>query len=207
MSYQNRVTLDGRIVVSSQRGTLMGNRGILHNDHQQLVRTSAQIAWIVCSLHAKDGSKRPLMEPGHYTPLFFLDEATALAAGHRPCAQCRRDAFNAFKQAWAKGQQLESVPLARQLDKVLSQERAPHARVTIADPTALPDGVMVQQVADSTAWLLYQAHARRWTFEGYQPAVPLAELTSPLEVLTPASTVAAIKAGYQPTLHTSAIAN
>ena len=100
---QNRVTPFGEIVTSEARGTLMGNRGCLHDQHRALSgRRWTTRAWVTCLLSFK-GRRRQLMRPGHYTELFFLDEATALSAGHRPCAECRREAFRRFVDGWATG--------------------------------------------------------------------------------------------------------
>ena len=102
MPLQNRITPEGDICVSNARGTLMGNRGCLHDDQKRIISRSKRDAWVTCALSFK-GIRRPLMAPGSYTELFFLDEATALAAGHRPCATCRRDRYDAFMAAWSKG--------------------------------------------------------------------------------------------------------
>ena len=103
MPLQNRVTPFGEIVVSAARGTLMGNRGCLHDAERRLTgRRWTTRAWVTCAL-SFNGRRRQLMTPGFYTELFFLDEATALAAGHRPCAECRRSAYRAFKERWAEG--------------------------------------------------------------------------------------------------------
>jgi hypothetical protein len=103
MPLQNRATPFGVIVASEARGNLMGNRGCLHDDNRALSRRRwTTRAWVTCLLSFK-GRRRQLMRPGHYTELFFLDEATALAAGHRPCAECRREAFRRFVDGWARG--------------------------------------------------------------------------------------------------------
>src|SRR5690348_11383573 len=104
MPLPNRVTPYNEIISTSARGTLIGNRGILHNDTGESVRQYAGKRWIACTLCRAPGApKRPLMDAGHYTVLFFLDEATALAAGHRPCAQCRRNEYDAFLRCWSAG--------------------------------------------------------------------------------------------------------
>src|SRR5919204_6549006 len=99
MPRQNRVTPFGEIVATPERGTLMGNRGVLHDGEGRIRRPWQLRRWLVCVLDLK-GRKRRVMTPGRYTELFFLDEATALAAGHRPCAECRRARFLAFCSAW-----------------------------------------------------------------------------------------------------------
>src|ERR1700730_14192737 len=99
---QNRVDPFGRLIRTTARGAWMGNRGLIHNEYQQIVRTFRLKAWITCRLEFK-GWYRKVMSPNRYTELFFLDEATAFSAGHRPCAECRREDFNRFKAAWLQG--------------------------------------------------------------------------------------------------------
>ena len=116
MTLQNRVTPFGEIIATPERGAYMGNRGgrIHHNDRQELqTRRWASRQWITCLLEFK-GRHRMVMQPNRYTELFFLDEVTAFAAGHRPCAECRRDDFSRFMTAWAIGNP-EYVPDGRRL--------------------------------------------------------------------------------------------
>ena len=101
MPIRNRVTPFGDIVADAGRGTLMGNRGVLHDAEQRIVRDSQVRRWIACRLEFR-GRWRPIMQPGRWTELFFLDEAAALAAGHRPCAECRHADFVRFKHAWQR---------------------------------------------------------------------------------------------------------
>ncbi|MDO3639880.1 hypothetical protein Q2100_29330, partial [Mycolicibacterium sp. KC 300] len=98
MPLQNRVTPDGDIIATEARGTLMGNRGVLHDADRRIVRRSRNRMWLICLLEFRE-RRRSVMTPGSYTELFFLDEAVALAAGHRPCAECRRDRYRAFLDA------------------------------------------------------------------------------------------------------------
>ena len=126
MPLQNRVTPFGEIVAVPERGTMMGNRGILHDAHGRAAPSLGEQAWICCLLEFR-GRRDPVMAPGHYTRLFFLDEPTALAAGHRPCAYCRRDAYRAFRAAWAAGNAhlgLGATPRAAEIDRVLHDERS-----------------------------------------------------------------------------------
>ena len=102
MPRQNRVTPAGDIIATPERGTFFGNRGVLHDDQGRIRRTWQLKRWLICVLEYK-GRRRTVMTPGRYTELFFLDEATALAAGHRPCAECRRERYNAFCAAGAPG--------------------------------------------------------------------------------------------------------
>src|SRR4051812_47780614 len=102
MPLQNRVTPSGDIITTSARGTLMGNRGILHGDNKRIVRTPRNVMWLICRLEFK-GRRRPLMSPGTYTELFFLDEAVALAAGPRPCGECLRSKYRSYMDAVSEG--------------------------------------------------------------------------------------------------------
>ena len=148
MPLQNRVTPFGEIVAVPERGTMMGNRGILHDASRRLRRQWASRLWICCLLEFR-GRRDPVMAPGHYTRLFFLDELTALAAGHRPCAYCRRGPYKAFQAAWAAGNShlgLGPAPRAAQIDQVLHGERlGPDGskRLHRAELSELSDGVFV----------------------------------------------------------------
>lgn len=125
MPLQNRVSPNGDIVATYQRGMFMGNRGILHNDEKELVSTSKIKGWVTCRLEFK-GRKRELMAKGRYTELFFFDEATAFAAGHRPCAECRRERYKEFKSKWleANGTLLGGDSTAiGEIDKIIHKQR------------------------------------------------------------------------------------
>src|SRR5580658_8848742 len=144
MPLQNRVDPCGAIIISTSRGTLMGNRGgALHNGERVIVRQFKDRRWITCLLEFK-GRRRSVMSPGRYTELFFLDEAVALAAGHRPCAECRRERFNAFRNAWNRSRQPEDrAPLASEIDLELHRARIDSRgeKVTWEAPlNTLPDG-------------------------------------------------------------------
>lgn len=199
MKFQNRVNPEGEICFSSERGTLMGNRGCLHDDGQKVRYSTKRDAWVTCLLSFKE-RKRELMQPGQYTELFFLDEATALAAGHRPCAECRRDRYKQFLAAWPV--QGDSVRAA-DVDKALKRERAGDIRIPANQLTAYPNGVMVKEVMSGRYYLLRESYAFLWTFGGYQSPVMKAELKGEFRVLTPASTVATIENGYRPEVHPS----
>lgn len=205
MTLQNRVTPFGEIIATPERGAYMGNRGgrIHHNDRQELqTRRWASRQWITCLLEFK-GRHRMVMQPNRYTELFFLDEATAFAAGHRPCAECRRDDFSRFMTAWAIGNP-ELVPEGRRLrvgdvDTVLQRERTTRARqhVTFGSRLGdLPDGVFVAR--EGEAWLVKGGHLRKWTAGGYGRSIPV-ESDRTGDVLTPRSIVSAFQAGYRPT--------
>jgi hypothetical protein len=199
---QNRVTPQGEIVSAPERGTLMGNRGVLHDASRGIVRPWQLIRWIACVTHVR-GRSRPVMAPGRWTELFFLDEATALAAGHRPCAQCRYRDYQRFRAAWAAAHGVEP-PAADVIDRALHADRLlgrREKRTYRERRAALPDGTMVQLEGD--AWLVRGSELLRWSFAGYgarrSDGVP-----ERLEVLTPRGAVAALRAGYTPELHGTA---
>jgi hypothetical protein len=214
MPRQNRVTPYGEIISTSARGTFMGNRGgCLHDDGGRLgLARWRSPQWITCLLEFR-GRRRTVMTPRRYTELFFLDEATALAAGHRPCAECRREAFNEFKRAW-----LQANPRlghgarikAPELDRRLHAERVTRRREKVTHQAAieaLPDGVFILLPdAPEAAFLLWQGNLHRWSPAGYTGRRPRAGIVGQVDVLTPLSTVNAIAAGYTPAVHKSAVA-
>ena len=202
MPLPNRVDPFGEIHAAPDRGLFMGNRGgCIHTPDQALKpRHWTSQRWIICVLDFK-GRKRPLMQPGLYTELFFLDEATALAAGHRPCFECRRDAAKAFRDATGLPAPVRVGDLdARIADEVQSVLKGETARETIS-PASLPDGAFF--AVGDTAYLKQGTHARPWSFSGY--GAPAA-LPASARRLTPATTCAALANGYRPALHASATA-
>jgi hypothetical protein len=205
MPRQNRVTPFGEIVDLPERGTLMGNRGRLH-DETGLIRRAWQVErWLICLLEF-NGRHREVMTPNRYTELFFLDEATALAAGHRPCFECRRKSYNAFVDAWARGIGA-SRPSAATIDRRLHEERVGPGRSKRTFPARigeLPDGVLVTwEGADGRAHLLWKGRLLAWSPGGYSEGFSPPE-GDEVTVLTPGSTVAAIRSGYVPGVHPSA---
>jgi hypothetical protein len=209
MPRQNRVTPFGTIIATPERGMFMGNRGRLH-DEDGLIRRPWQVKrWLLCVLEFR-GRKRVIMAPDRYTELFFLDEATGLAAGHRPCAECRHSRFVAFRDAWAAGNPTfvaAGRATADLLDARLHAERLgpdrskPTFRAKLDD---LPDGVFVLGKTDvATACLLWQDHLLVWSPGGYRRRAERRG-SEEVEVLTPRSTVAAIRAGYIPHVHPTA---
>jgi len=205
VTLQNRVAPTGEIVAVPARGTIMGNRGCIHRPDRTLgaARWRSK-AWIACRLEFKGRHREP-MPPGRWTALFFLDEATALAAGHRPCAECRRDDFNAFAEAWRESRGLRHRPRAHEMDAVLHAERIDSrtrrqrtTRVRVGD---LPEGAMVR--VHGVVGLLLDGSVLPWSFDGYASPKGV-DRAAETEVLTPASTVAAIAAGYRPGLHPTA---
>jgi hypothetical protein len=202
MPRQNRVTPLGEIIATPHRGTFFGNRGLLHDAHGNIRRAWQLRRWIVCLLAFK-GRSRAVMTPGRYTELFFLDEATALAAGHRPCAECRRDRYDAFREAWRCG---HGGPLlsADEMDRRLHSERVAEdgsKRVFTAGLAGLPDGVFVRQARwGKTPYLVWRGGLLAWSTAGYTARIARPANVE-VEVLTPGSTVQAIRAGYVPDIH------
>jgi hypothetical protein len=206
MPKQNRVTPFSTLIATPARGSLMGNRGCLHNDRQEIRRSFQGSRWIICLLEFK-GRRRPIMKPGQYTELFFLDEATALAAGHRPCAECQRERFNLFRESWARANPGLSGgaarPAATVLDAVLQGERTGADGKTWCDSLDdLPDGVFVTD-DEQNAYLVLSHQALRWSPAGYeQPETGRPHY--PARVLTPASVLRALTDGYLAGVHASA---
>jgi hypothetical protein len=202
---QNRVTPTGEIVSVSARGTLVGNRGCLHGPDRTLGTTRWRSKLWICCVLDWQGRKRDPMPPGRWTALFFLDEATAMAAGHRPCGYCRRPAYLAYAEAWRAARDLAEPLHAVEMDAQLHAERVEsrsrRQRTHQGVAGSLPDGVMIRHGGGPA--LLVGRRVLPWSFAGYQAAVPLDE-DAMVEVLTPPSSVAAIAAGYRPVLHPSA---
>lgn len=199
---RNRVTPTGEIVAIPLRGGWTGNRGILHRD-RDVVRFHAGDLWITCALRFR-GRHRQQWQPHHFTWLFFHDEAVSFAAGHRPCAECRREAYEAYRAAWAAGLAVDA-PAAKEINRQLHGERivrGTHRRRTHALPWAeLPDGTYV--LRDGTPAVVVGDHLTDWTTTGYgsRHARPGG---GDATVLTPPSTVAAFRAGYTPQLDPAA---
>lgn len=203
MPLQNRVLPDGQIVAISARGTMTGNRGIIHRADQTLgVSRWSHHAWICCTLDWQ-GRKRQVMTGRNWTELFFLDEAVAFAAGHRPCGYCRRDAYARFQSAW--GDAMGKAPRASEMDRVLHAARMQsRSRLHIQHSAAfstLPDGTIVQ--INDAPHLILGPRMLRFTATGYDSATqrPMAGTAT---VMTPKPTVAVLRAGYDPELHPSA---
>lgn len=213
MPHQNRVTPWGEIRALPGRGMLMGNRGILHDDEGRIARDQTTTGW-VCCLTSFRGRRVPLAGPGHYTPLFFLDEPTALAAGHRPCSTCRRRAAQGYARAWRAAFGNES-PLAPAMNARLSRERrVPYRGDKVTYRAALrdlPSGAMIERrlpgEAAPSAWLVWNEALLRWTSEGYTASErrPPGDAGGAVTVLTPAASVAVLARGYAPVAHPSAL--
>jgi hypothetical protein len=201
MPRQNRVTPWGDVIATPERGTFMGNRGILHDEMGHIERPWQVKRWLVCVLSFR-GRKRTVMTPHRYTELFFLDEATAFAAGHRPCAECRRERFNAFRAAWQTAQGSPSLPTADEIDRQLHAERLgpPCVKQTFtAELKELPTGVLIQHDAGGgvKVWLVQDDCLLAWSPGGYRERIARPKNTEVM-VLTPRSTVEVIQAGYVP---------
>ncbi len=207
MPKQNRVTPFSTLIATPARGALMGTRGCLHDAQGQIQRQFQGKRWIFCLLEFK-GRRRPIMTPGRYTELCFLDEATALAAGHRPCAECQWDRYNRFRRCWALANpdlSADSRPSASVLDAHLHQQRSPpggRAYQAQNSINNLPDGTFVTQ-DHQTAYLVLRGRALRWTPSGYRPTRDR-ELSGPIQVLTIPSLVNTLAAGYPVGIHESA---
>lgn len=191
---RNRVTPLGDIEAFPLRGAWTGNRGILHRGGE-IVRFHASDLWITCALEFR-GRWREQWQPGHYTFLFFHDEAVSLAAGHRPCAECRRERYDAYRAAWSAGLTVPT-PSATQINRQLHGERivrGTHRRRIHRLPwSELPDGAFV--LLDEAPAVVIDSQLSEWTREGYgkrrkRPAQGIAN------VITPPSTVVVLRAGY-----------
>jgi hypothetical protein len=204
MPLQNRVTPTGEIIAIPHRGLFTGNRGIIHDPTTKtlLTRRWAGQAWLTCVCEFR-GRRREVMGSRSWTELFFLDEATAFAAGHRPCFFCRRDDANRFRTAWEQGNGVTNV-LARDIDAVLHRERLSGAKKRLHARTMplkeLPDGAMLQEGAVS--YLIVQGRALSWSPDGYRET---RNTIDDAMLLTPPSILRALSAGYPPVLHPSAM--
>jgi hypothetical protein len=201
MPLQNRVTPSGDIIATPHRGMFTGNRGIIHDPATKtLTRRWASQAWLTCVCEFR-GRRRDVMGTRSWTELFFLDEATALAAGHRPCFYCRRSDADRFRAAWETGNGVANT-LAREIDAVLHRERldrrAKRLHPLPMPVEKLPDGAMLQRGNES--FLIAQGRTHSWSPAGYsQVQTALQDVM----LLTPPSTLRTLLAGYRPALHPS----
>jgi hypothetical protein len=205
MPLQNRVTPLGSLVADRARGLVYGNRGCLHDDAGRIVRRYQVRRWIACRLQFNERHRSPLMQPGRYTELFFLDEATALAAGHRPCAECRRADYVGFLAGWLERHPGESR--ADAVDLRLHAERLEPTggrRLHQAPLSSLPDGAFV--LRDGEPYVVVGAALRLWTPRGYTAGVPRSGRET-ATVITPPSLVEHLRdarSSALPLLHPSA---
>jgi hypothetical protein len=205
MPLRNRVTPLGDLVADPARGLVYGNRGCLHDDAGRIVRPHQVKRWIACRLRFKDRRRSPLMQPGRYTELFFLDEATALAAGHRPCAECRRADYLGFLEGWLERHPDESR--ADAVDLRLHSERLEPTGARCLHEAALaslPDGAFV--LRDGEPYVVVGTALCLWTPAGYTTRVPRRSRET-ATVITPPSLVEHLRDGRSsalPLLHPSA---
>jgi hypothetical protein len=202
---QNRVTPLGDLVADPARGLVYGNRGCLHDAEGRIRRRYAVKRWISCRLEFRGWHRHPLLQPGRFTELFFLDEATAFAAGHRPCALCRREDYDRFCAIW-RGLHPGQVG-ADAMDEQLQAERvdpATHGQLHHDDALDdLPDGAFV--LRDGTPWVVRDDQLLRWSAGGYveRAARPRGRAV----LVTPPSLVHVLRSGWTsalPLLHPSA---
>lgn len=198
--HRNRVTPRGEIVAIDQRGLLMGNRGCVHRGVGEIVRPWQVRRWITCVLEYK-GWVAPVWQPGRWTPLFFWDEAVALAAGHRPCALCRRARYDAWLDAWqvSFGERPRADAMDRQMHADRLDGRA--QRRHLAAWPSLPSGTFAL-VAGAPALVLPE-RVVPWSGAGYGAAVER-PARGDAEVLTPRRTVDVLRHGYVPAVHPTA---
>ena len=190
MPLQNRVTPHGKLISDPARGLVYGNRGCLHDAQGRIRRHHATRRWIACRLRFRGWHRAPLLQPGRFTELFFLDEATAFAAGHRPCALCRREDYNRFLE-------IVGEPGADAVDARLHAER--FSRHRAGD---LPDGAFV--LHEDAPWLLLGEELLRWTPAGYTDRRP--RRAGAATVITPPTLLAVLRSGWSgavPLLHGS----
>lgn len=207
MPLQNRVNPFGTIIATPERGAWTGNRGVIHNAEKTIVKHHAVKYWITCVLDYK-GKWRAVMSPNRWTELFFLDEATAFAAGHRPCGFCRYADFKKFKTLWiaANGAQYNVIEQTKMdiIDGYIHQERlnkdGSHQRFKALLHT-LPTGTFIS-LDNKKAYLWYNERLFEWSFSGYSETFNVPQ-NQEVEVLTPFSYVNVLKKGYVPQVHDS----
>ena len=201
MPLQNRVSPYSTIEAVEDRGMFMGNRGRLHGADKRLVKTTwGWRFWIICSLEWK-GVRRELMQPRSYTELFFLDEAVALAAGHRPCALCRRSAFRDYQAACSDG----GLMRAPAMDAVLHEERVRghwEGEYSVCAVSELPDGVFVEREGVDGPWLVWAGRYWGFGFGGYSGGGGVRG-SERVRALTPGLSVRALREGYGVVVHPS----
>lgn len=211
MPRQNRVDPWSNLHAVTDRGMFTGNRGCLIDDHSRLVRHHQGSLWITCVTHFKDW-EHPLDEPRTWTPLFFLDDAVALAAGHRPCGLCRRDDYLAYRSAVTVGAASDSPVLASELNRRLASERLRRGRgldrkrdriLWTTDLHSLPTGVVVASTAGDACHLVTERYLQPFSFGGWGMPVDRPRRASVM-VLTPPTSVLALLNGFGPRLHATA---
>jgi hypothetical protein len=190
MPLRNRVTPFSELVSDSARGLVYGNRGCLHDVHGRIRRRYNGKRWIACKLEFKGWHRSPLQQPGRFTELFFLDEATAFAAGHRPCALCRREDYNRLVELLGLG--ADAIDARLHLERVDLQTRAQRRHCAPFDD--LPDGTFV--LHEGEPWLVLGSELLRWTAGGYTARA--VRPRGAALVLTPPTLVDVLRSGWQP---------
>jgi hypothetical protein len=204
---QNRVTPFSTLVAVPARGLVYGNRGCLHDDDGRIRRRFNGKRWISCQLEFRGWHRTPLLQPGKFTELFFLDEATAFAAGHRPCALCRHADYKRITGIWDHLQlgRIGADPIDAQLHSERVDPSTRSQRHHEAEIEGLPDGAFV--LHDDEAWLVRGGELLHWTAGGYDARVPR-PAAGPVRVITPPSLVAVLREGWDeslvPVFHPSA---
>jgi hypothetical protein len=200
---QNRVTPLGDIQAFPLRGAFTGNRGILHSE-REIVRFHAHNSWVTCALQF-NGRWREQWLPRRFTWLYFHDEAVALAAGHRPCAECRRRSYEAYRDAWTAALP-GARPSAQQMNSQLHAERlirgTHQRRLHVSRWRYLSPGVFV--LHDARPWLVTNERLTAWSTVGYGATEPRPR-TGQVTVITPPSSVAVLSAGYPVQIDASAL--
>ena len=197
MPLRNRVTPFSELVAHPARGLLYGNRGCMHDDSGRICRRYGTRRWIACRLEFRGWERGPKLQPGKFTELFFLDEVTAFAAGHRPCALCRRADYVRLTELWSDlhpGQAgADAIDLQLHGERVASGSRAQrHHEAVFGD---LPDGAFV--LADGAAWLVLGPRLLRWTPAGYAERRPRPR-KGIATLITPPSLVAVLRSDWRP---------
>jgi hypothetical protein len=206
MPLRNRVTPMSELIADPARGLVYGNRGCLHDDAGDIRRRYATRRWISCRLRFKGWHRHPLLQPGRFTELFFLDEATAFAAGHRPCALCRREDYDRFGEIW-RGLHPGQRGADAMDDELHAERYDPDGRAQRhheAPLDDLPDGAFV--LHDDEPWLVRGAELLRWTPAGYEDRAPR-PARSPATAITPPSLLHVLRTGWSgavPLLHPTA---
>ena len=197
MTLRNRVQPDGQISDTPMHGMFTGNRGILHTDDKHMgAALWRHRAWICCTLSWQN-RRRDVMSGRKWTELFFLDEAVAMAAGHRPCAYCRRPAYNSFRDAWGSDQKAPEIDAILHKARAIPGARALHSHQ--ADAKTLPAGAFIN--AGGFA-LLTQDAMLPYSAQGY--GAPIKRPIGTVTVLTSQPMVDILRCGYVPTIHPTA---
>jgi len=197
---QNRVNPAGELIKTKARGAWLGNRGVIHNEQKEIIRPYKIKAWITCVLQFR-GRHREIMQPNRWTELFFLDEATAFSAGHRPCFQCRYKDHMRFKEYWLRGNpqyRFDMKTPVTKIDDVIHAERITRnkSKVTYnANMQSLPNGTFI--LYDDKPYLIHDKQLYEWRPGGYAKPIAL-PVTTEVTVLTPRCFVNMFSAGYVP---------